>query len=452
MDEELFPTRTERERMRGVPLTGLERLSSLMRRLRQEGVAALGPRDTRLHPPQVLGTPDNEGGTTLEVPVTDSRRHHPRRIQLCGWDPLATPFWANLVIAGDGNGGAGAGAARKDAAAPPEQGPVSKSEGTLPNAVHDLNSLRYFYNPHRIGDRDIVVPGSLMRSAGYFTHTVWLADPTEAAACTGIESLCHWIDVNAGDPEFRSAQINIYFSGHGAPGERPGESTILLHDGPWRIEALVSALVEGVVRRGTRGENLRVRLFVDSCHAGAIGRDFRAHLYRERARRGEELGFETFWCRTILCSSFADEQSFDEDGLGNSYFTAGFLRENSTRRVPASYPSMAEVSRRSGWKQTPFMLNFPSAEKAPELRLPLLSWLSGPEKAELFRHEDVQRAAIRLVQEKGLVSEDGAVSIVDWAICQGEARRDLLLPRLRSSTGQPPDIVPYERRRTRWDH
>ncbi len=46
------------------------------------------------------------------------------------------------------------------------------------------------------------------------------------------------------------------------------------------------------------------------------------------------------WVRSPDRSSLGDELSFDEVGLKNSYFTAAFLKENSSKSVPSTYPDL----------------------------------------------------------------------------------------------------------------
>ena len=228
--------------------------------------------------------------------------------RICGWDPMATPFWVNLVIAADGIG-AVSNLINKEKAELTKGTPVSKAFGSLPNAIRDLHTLRFFYNPHRFSEPYLASPGGFSRSAGYFAHTVWLANPTLEQVNTGIESACHWMHINSADPEFESVQLNIYFSGHGSPGDVPGDSYIVIRGGRLRTETIVETFLDVLSRHRFNGENLRVSLFVDCCYAGAVARDFRSHLFIKQTARSPKLPFRTIWCRSMFCSSLRDEES-----------------------------------------------------------------------------------------------------------------------------------------------
>ena len=438
MDKELFPVKSAREIMQQPPPQWVERAALFAKRLMRDGVTALGPSDVM----GSIGMFENLGVEEAEIQITDRKRHHPRRVQICGSDPMATPFWVNLVIAADGIGTA---PAVKTMA---KGTPVSKAYCPLPNAIRDLHSIRFFYNPHRYGSPYVANTTGAGRSAGYFAHTVWLANPKLEQVNTGIESACHWMDVNSQDPEFKSVQLNIYFSGHGSPGDAAGESYIVVREGHLRTDTIVRTLLDALSRYRFDGENLRITLFVDCCYAGAVAADFRTHLFNQHTARLHELPFRTIWCRSLFCSSLRDERSFDQVGLNNSLFTAGFLKENSSKPVPKTYPDLTQVSVRSEGRQTPVLIRWKRPEDTPEVRVPALKAVPEDKKQELLQPAVAEAAILKIAKATGRLDGSGGMNLSDFVMCQAEYMRELSLPYLPDFAGAP---VPYEERRSRWD-
>jgi len=441
MDRELFPVKTAREVMQQPPPQWAERASLFAKRLIRDGVTALGPSDVT----GSIGMFENLGVEQPEMEVTDRKRHHPRRVQICGSDPMATPFWVNLVIAADGIGTAPAVNKKGETA---KGTPVSKAFCPLPNAIRDLHSTRFFYNPHRFGSAYVANATGAGRSAGYFAHTVWLANPKLDQVNTGIESACHWMDVNSADPEFKSVQLNIYFSGHGSPGDAAGGSYIVIREGRLRTETIVQSLLDALSRYRFDGENLRITLFIDCCHAAAVAVDFRTHLVNKHTARLRELPFRTIWCRSLYCSSLRDESSFDEVGLKNSYFTAGFLKENSSKPVPKTYPDLTQVSVRSVCRQTPVLIRWGRPEDTPEVRVPALRAVPEDKKQKLMQPAVIDVEVMKIAEATGRTDASGGMNVSDYVMCVAEYMRRLSLPYLSDFADAP---VPYEKRRSRWD-
>ncbi|MBR1127382.1 hypothetical protein [Bradyrhizobium iriomotense] len=441
MDKELFPVKSAREIMQQPPPLWAERASLFAKRIIRDGVTALGPSDVAGSIEMV----DNLGAEEPEVWITDRKRHHPRAVQICGWDPMATPFWVNLVIAADG---IGTDPDVKGKAELAKGTSVTKAYGSLPNAIRDLHALRFFYNPHRYGASYLVYPNGVGRSAGYFSHTVWLANPKLEQVNTGIESVCHWMDINSADPEFKSVQLNIYFSGHGSPGDAAGGSYVVIRNGRLRTETIVQTFLDVLSRYRFDGENLRISLFIDCCHAAAVAADFRTHLLNEHTARLRELPFRTIWCRSLFCSSLRDEQSFDEVGLKNSYFTAGFLKENSSKPVPKAYPDLTQVSIRSTGRQTPVLIRWKRPEDTPEVRVPAMRAVPDDKKQDLMRPEVAEPAVLQIAEATGRGDGSGGINLSDYVMCLAEYMRSVSSPYISHFVEAS---VPYEKRRSRWD-
>ena len=304
---------------------------------------------------------------SLEFPVVESNRHHPRAVRLCTSNNDETAFWVNFVMA------CSAGAKKT----PKKQdGARSKEYGTLPNAVHNLTALRAFYEPMRVGDPSIIIPGSAWRSAGYFAHTMLLSDPDRDAIDLAFDSTCHWLNVNAADPEFDSFQINLFFCGHGGAGNAEGEpaardnSYIVLADGEMPITAYVDKLLDRFVETKVQASFCRINLFLDCCFSSAIARDFIVTLRRRQSERKQELLIGNIFCGSIHCSSLGDEKSFDHSKLDYSCFVSAYLRENSAAAIASQHPTMSAVSDWTDHRQHPVLLR--NENGGMRLRFPTL--------------------------------------------------------------------------------
>ena len=101
MDNRALPRRdSARKNAATTAIVDGTRLPGSVKRVIRDGVTVLGPHEVT----GSLEMINNVGGEQPEMRVVDRKRHHPRGVQICGWDPMATPFWVNLVIAADGIG------------------------------------------------------------------------------------------------------------------------------------------------------------------------------------------------------------------------------------------------------------------------------------------------------------------------------------------------------------
>ena len=432
-DDALFPEQLERVLIAKSIADGKrESTAAFIKRIVRSGIG-IAP------PAQALSAGRGElRGSSIVWPVEASRRHHPKEIRLCGFDDESTAFWVNLVIGCNGIGDYPPGLAKGEG--------VSKALGTLQNALRDLDSMRDFYQPTRVGELELVFERSYMRSAGCFAHTIFLADPDRARLATGLASLAHWLSVNGGDPEFYTFQINIFFSGHGDRGVSSGDSQMILSDGPLHTFELVDNLIDALVKAQVFADGGRIRLFIDSCHSAAIVRDFFVRLRDTQMLTGG-LGVRNVACTDLLASSLFDEKSFDEEGLGNSRFTAAYLRENSARAVKRRYPGFWELPARSGGEQHPLLLRIED-DGGILIRFPALSALPPAERERV--QDGLGAAAVERAEATGRRQRrDGTFEVIDLLLCQAECLRERCAPYI-NARARDTLVVDYCERRTKW--
>ena len=432
----LFPSEIERHLIARARVPRRINFTTLFRRLTERRVVAMRPAQQIVSGDGTLG---DDG--VLTFPVSSAVRHHPRRIRLCGFDGVSSAFWVNLVIAG---GQAVDMPASQMAAA--KGRPLSKAYGPLSNSVRDLDALRDFFQPTRIGEVEHIYPNSYLRSHGYFSHTVWLGAPDRAALDEGVASIAHWLALNGGDPEFESFRLNIYYSGHGSPGTGSGDSRLVLGDDELRTSDLVAALVDAFVAHRVFADQGIIALSFDCCHAGALIRDFVVAL-RDVQARASTLGVNNLACGELYASSLDDEQSFDEEGLGNSYFTAGYLRENSAVPAPANYPALWQTPLRSGGEQHPLFIRIEPGGKAI-IRFPALSLLTDAEQTQISAN--LQEAAFRRAITRKLVNSEGVLEQMDFYMCKAAVMRDACRALAAGRTAPESPVVGFEDRITQW--
>lgn len=351
---------------------------------------------------------------------------------MCGFDLRDTAFWVNLVIGCEG----------------PR---VDSRDGTtaarpLVNALRDLYAMRSFYQPAAIGDARIASPGSVGRSAGFFSHTVWLANPDRKQLQQAFDSIGHWLAINGDDPEFQDFQLNIFFSGHGMGGPIPGDSGVWLRDGLHDTTAFVDQMLDQTARHNIAAERWQTTLFLDCCHAAAVGRDFAGALLGAAATPGRIQGIGEMAMRLLLLSSLHDESSFDMPRANaNSFFTAGYLRENSARTTPRDYAPMADIARRTEGAQHPVLL---SLSERSSLRFPAFDLLGPDAKASAtdpaaFNHD--YAAALEVL---GWEDVEGAPGRIEPLLAQAMVLRDRVR---KHKTNRRANVVPYADRRDHWD-
>ncbi len=430
MPEDLFsdvPARVRLQRNQTGRVTDPSR-QSFLDQLMAEGTRLLRPR-----PPVTLEPGRGVVDGRWEVGVAASRWHHPRTVRMCGFDPRDTAFWVNLVI---GCEGPAAGAPGNAAAARP-----------LVNALRDLYALRSFYQPAAIGTADIVLPGSVGRSAGFFSHTIWLANPDRARLHEAFDSIGHWLAINGDDPEFADFQVNTFFSGHGTGGARPGDSGICLRDGVHPTEALVDAMIGRLARHDIRAARCQATLFLDCCHAAAVGRDFVGSLLGLASQPRRVNGIGEIAMHLLMVSSLHDESSFDMPRAGaNSFFVAGYLRENSARATPRDYRPMAEIPLRTDRRQHPLLLRF--EEDGVQLRFPALDLLDAEDKASARAEPAIGDGFAAALRALGWAEVSGAPGRIEPLLAQAAVLRE----RVRTGrTNRRATVVPFAERRVRWD-
>jgi hypothetical protein len=366
------------------------------------------------------------------IEVENSRSHHPRTVRMCGFDPRDTPFWVNLVIGCDGPS-----ATLQDG---------SMAARPLANALNDLYALRSFYQPAAIGGADVVTPLSVGRSAGYFSHTIWLANPDLSQLQEAYDSIGHWLVINGKDPEFKNFQLNFFFSGHGAGGNTPGDSGICLSDGVHRTTDLVNLMLERLSRYSISAARWQNSLFLDCCHAAAVGRDFVGTLLGTAEVLRRLKGVDELAMHLLLLSSMHDESSFDMPLAGtNSFFTAAFLRENSARSTPRSYGTMADIAMRTQGRQHPVLLRL---GETYSLRFPAANLLDSSGQASAIIDQSFYDQCSAALGELGWEYVKDKPGRIEPLLAQASVIRERIWASEMRRKARP---VPYAKREERWD-
>jgi len=282
---------------------------------------------------------ERSGESLFLLPDGDRHERRIQRLSAIGADRL---FWVTLTIA-CGDPGRGVRRARSGTKATR----LAKSYGHLAKARHDLHAYRQYYRPMQVGSPNFVgaVPG-LFKSAGYFDRTVPLDNPTVDDVRRAIVELRDWLDMNQGDPEFRSFQFNLAFSGHGDL-NADGAGTLVLADRTLPAAELADMLIEVRPPHEDHPAPCRLDLFLDCCHAGAVAQSLTARLIELQA--GHDLsGRSSFEAGQIYCACLADEESYELAAAPHSLFTLAFLNECS-RRVPDGADEYNLALRDLGW-------------------------------------------------------------------------------------------------------
>jgi Caspase domain len=364
--------------------------------------------------------------------VKSCRSHHPRTVRMCGFDPRDTAFWINLVIGCDGPS-----ATLQDG---------SMASRPLANALSDLFALRSFYQPAAIGGADVIYPMSVSRSAGFFSHTICLANPDLAQLQEAYDSIGHWLMINGNDPEFRNFQLNFFFSGHGGGGSIPGDSGICLSDGVHYTTDLVNLMLERLSRYNISAARWQNTLFLDCCHAAAVGRDFVGTLLGTAGIPGRLKGVGELAMHLMLLSSMHDESSFDMPLAGtNSFFTAAYLRENSARSTPRSYGTMADIALQTQGRQHPVLLRL---GETYSLRFPAFALIDSDAKTHAIEVPDFDDQFAAALHGLGWEDVKDAPGRIEPLLAQASVLRD----RVRANQiRRRARVVPYAKREERWD-
>ena len=323
-------------------------------------------------------------GYLVDISSVETEQSQPRGLRLCT-ESVTTAFWVNLVIACDGP-------TTNDSPAGLIANRSPKSKNQLPNALQDLSALSEFYRPMRIGDPDIIYAGSVGRSEGYFDRTVVLANPLLDEVKQALDVLMHWVSINAADPEFDFFQINLIYSGHAYRGESLGDSNLFLGTAKVSTKTLVESLLSSTVRHDVKCPRATVDVFLDCCYSAAVARDFAVHLQNMQDEAWRASNRPLYACSKLYCSSLDDEESFDEIGLGHSYFVAAYLCENSLGKTSQRWPLLHEIAPRTSFAQNPVL--FSLADGGMRIRFPSLQLLK-KEFRDAWQSEKLGEKALR---------------------------------------------------------
>jgi hypothetical protein len=378
----------------------------------------------------------------IDTSSARSKQSHPRGLRLCT-ESTTTAFWVNLVIACDGP-------ATDDTSPESLADRSSKSKNQLPNAMQDLFALSDFYRPMRIGDPNLVFERSLGRSEGYFDRTVVLSNPLLEEVKQALDVLMHWVAVNASDPEFDFFQINLIYSGHASCGKSLGDSNLFLGTEKVSTKTLVESLLASTVRYDVICYRANINVFLDCCYSAAVARDLIVHLQTMQDEAWRASRRPLYACSRLYCSSLDDEESFDEIGLGHSYFVAAYLQENSLEKSSRRWPLLHEIGSRTDFTQNPVLLCL--SNDGIEVRFPSLQLLK-KELKESWEPEDLERVLEELILLHNLKpSPDGFIDVhqIDLVLAKlKELRKVIAIPKNRAPVSQM-RIPSYEERVQYW--
>lgn len=149
----------------------------------------------------------------------------------------------------------------------------------------------------------------------------------------------------------------------------------------------------------------------------------------------------------LMVSSLHDESSFDMPRAGaNSFFVAGYLRENSARATPRDYRPMAEIPLRTDRRQHPLLLRF--EEDGVQLRFPALDLLDAEDKASARAEPAIGDGFAAALRALGWAEVSGAPGRIEPLLAQAAVLRE----RVRTGrTNRRATVVPFAERRVRWD-
>jgi hypothetical protein len=382
-------------------------------------------------------------GHLIDISSAKTKRTQPRGLRLCT-ESVTTAFWVNLVIACDGP-------ATDDSPPGLVANRSSKTNNQLPNAMQDLAALSEFYRPVRIGDPNVVFAGSAGRSEGFFDRTVVLANPLVREVKQALDVLMHWVSINSNDPEFDFFHINLIYSGHAYRGESFGESNLFLGTAKLSTKDLVEGLIASTERQDVRCPRATVSVFLDCCYSAAIARDIVVHLQNMQDEAWRASSRPLYACSKLYCSSLDDEASFDEIGLGHSYFVAAYLRENSLGKTSTRWPLLHEIALRTSFAQNPVL--FSLADGGMRIRFPSLQLLKN-ECKDAWQSEELGETALRdLIRLQNLrPSQDGFLDVnpVDFELAKLREMRKAITGSENRATAPEIRVPSYKERVHYW--
>jgi hypothetical protein len=334
---------------------------------------------------------ERDGEPLIVFPDGD---RHERRIQRFLSTERDRVFWTTLAIACGSPGKARD--SRTDSL-----GMSAKRFGSLPAARNDLVAFREYYQPTQVG-----MPNVLMREgysplcAGYYEQTIQLNNPSAAEVFEALAELQLWAEDARTHPHYASHQVNFCFSGHGVVSDSPGGPAILLADRPVSGAELAANLLEH--QPGGVAPPVRLDLFLDCCHSGAIAQVLLSNLRYQQQERDRET--ETIVePGQVYCACLDDEECFEFAELPHGLFTFAFLNECSRRRPDGSAAQnlgLRDVGWYTGGQQHPVMFDFTSGDGV-RLKFPSMYYLTHPPRDDL-RVADTARP-----------NQDGFLSAVD---------------------------------------
>ncbi len=382
-------------------------------------------------------------GHLVDISSVETERSQPRGLRLCTGS-VTTAFWVNLVIACDGP-------TSNDSPDDLIANRSPKSKNQLPNAMQDLSALTEFYRPIRIGDPNLIHAKSVGRSEGYFDRTVVLANPLLEEVKQALDVLMHWVSINATDPEFEFFQINLIYSGHAYRGESLGNSNLFLGTAKVSTKTLLESFLASTVRHDVKCPHATVGVFLDCCYSAAVARDFVVHLQNMQDEAWRASSRPLYACSKLYCSSLDDEESFDEIGLGHSYFVAAYLRENSLGKTSRRWPLLHEIAPRTTFAQNPVLFSF--ADGGMHIRFPSLQLLKKELKDALQSEELGERALRELILLHNLRSTpDGFIDIhsMDFELAKLREVRKIITSLENRAPASEIGVPSYEERVHYW--
>ena len=148
----------------------------------------------------------------------------------------------------------------------------------------------------------------------------------------------------------------------------------------------------------------------------------------------------------LLLSSMHDESSFDMLLAGtNSFFTAGYLRENSARSTPRSYGTMADIALRTQGRQHPVLLRF--GEKNL-LRFPAFDLIDSSTMAHAIENRGFYDQCDAALDGLGWADVKHKAGRIEPLLAEASVLRDWVRASPMRRKAKP---VPYAKREQRWD-
>ena len=320
-----------------------------------------------------IDTIERDGEPLYVFPDGD---RHERRIQRALSTKRDRVFWTNLTVACGSPG-------KAERTAADESGNLAKRFASLPAARQDVDAFYEYYQPMRIGEPIVLMPGRWSAlSPGYYASTIPLDNPSTNELFASFVELRKWVLANRDNPEYLSYQINFCFSGHGVVSTSGAGPGIQLADRAASAAEVAVNLYPSVP--DDVPAPVRLDLYLDCCHSAAFAQALTNNLqYLQRAKgKSEEPSIEI---GQIYCACLDDEEAFEFPELQHGVFSFAFLNECSRKRPEGSISAnlgLRDVGWYTGGKQHPLLLDFTSGE-GMMLKFPSQYYLSYPPRPDL---------------------------------------------------------------------